>query len=83
LPCCVLHRIVLPVVSEWYQLKPVDSGLSVAGSFASQIRQILGGPPNRRGEAPRRDFNLPGPVGPGLYTIRHLDFGEHEFSELG
>ena len=56
--CPVLHRIVLPVVSEWYHEKSGDSGLRVAGFFAIQMCQMLGGPPNRRGEAPTRDLNL-------------------------
>jgi hypothetical protein len=49
-PCPVLHLIALAVVSEWYQVKSGDSGLRVAGSFAKQMWQVIGGPPNRRGE---------------------------------
>jgi hypothetical protein len=56
--CPVLHRIAFPVVSEWYQVKSGDSGLRVAGFFAIQMCQMLRGPPNRRGEAPTRDFHL-------------------------
>jgi hypothetical protein len=61
----MLHRIAFPVVSDWYQVKSGYSGLRVAGFFAIQMRQMLEGPPNRRGEAPTRDFHLrlrfPGP----------------------
>jgi len=53
-----LHRIAFPVVSEWYQVKSGDDGLRVASSIANQMWQMLGGPPNRRGEPPRRDFHL-------------------------
>jgi hypothetical protein len=49
--CAVLHRIA--VVSEWYQVNSGDSGSRVAGSFAKQMWQMIGGrPPNRRGEVP-------------------------------
>ena len=51
-PCPVLHLIALAVVSEWYQVKSGYSGLCVAGSFAKQMWQMIGGPPNRRGEVP-------------------------------
>jgi hypothetical protein len=56
--CSELHRIALPVVSEWYQVTSGDSGLRVAGFFAIQMCQMLGSPPNQRGEAPTRDFHL-------------------------
>jgi hypothetical protein len=51
-PCPVLHLIALAVVSECYQLNSAGSGLGVAGSFAKQMWQMIGGPPNRRGEVP-------------------------------
>jgi hypothetical protein len=54
----VLHRFAFAVVSEWYQLKAGDSGLRVAGSFATRRWQMLEGPPKRRGEVPMRDFHL-------------------------
>ena len=51
-PCPVLHLIALAVMSECYQVKSADSGLRVAGSSAKQMWQMIGGPPNRRGEVP-------------------------------
>ena len=50
--CPVLHLIALVVVPEWYQVKSGDSGLRIAGSFAKQMWQVIGSPPNRRGEVP-------------------------------
>jgi hypothetical protein len=45
-----------------WSLKFVEKvrGLFVAGSFVNQRWQALEDPPNRRGEVPRRDFNLCG-----------------------
>jgi hypothetical protein len=53
-----LARSCTVLRSRWYQVKSGDSGLRVAGFFAIQMCQMLGGPPNRRGEAPTRDFHL-------------------------
>jgi hypothetical protein len=40
--CPVLHRIALPMVSEWYQVKSGACGLRVAGLFANQIARCEG-----------------------------------------
>jgi hypothetical protein len=52
-PCPVLHLIALAVVSECYQLNSGEGGLGLACSFAKQMWQMIGGPPNRGGELPR------------------------------
>ena len=70
----MLHHIAFPVVSEWYHVKSGDSGLRVAGFFANQMCQMLGGPPNRRGEAPTRDFHL-GLRFPGPFTRADIHAG--------
>jgi hypothetical protein len=51
--CLELHLIALAVVSECYQLNSGEGGLGVAGCFAKQMWQMIGGPPNRGGEVPR------------------------------